>query len=74
MIVDDGATVQVSRSEPPRGADATVRTSAAAFAAALAGEPPPEGQRVTARGDLEAVRHLKTWTEWAQAGGRPVDE
>jgi hypothetical protein len=67
-----GERLSVTRDEPPTGPDATVHTTSAAFAASLAGDPAPAGDQPWISGDVEAVRRLKTWTEWAQQGGRPA--
>jgi hypothetical protein len=71
VCVDDGAPLLVTRVAPPGGAVATVRTTAPAFQASLAGQAPPGGERVTVRGDLDAVRRLGELTDWAQRGGPP---
>ena len=64
--------LSVTRDAPAEGADATVHTTTAAFAASLAGDPAPAGEQPWVSGDIEAVKRLKMWTEWAQQGGRPA--
>jgi hypothetical protein len=68
VVVEDGEAIEVTREAPPDGATATVHTTMLALAGALAGHPVNGGPRTTFRGDLEVIRQLRTWTQWAQTG------
>jgi hypothetical protein len=68
VVVDDGKPVEVTREPPPDDPTATVHTTTAGLAGALAGHPVNGGPPTTFGGDLEVVRQLRTWTQWAQSG------
>jgi hypothetical protein len=68
FVVVSGGRLELSDELPGerRGPDAIVRASQRAFAHVLSGKAPPEGEKVTLRGDRIALALLTQWTERAR--------
>jgi hypothetical protein len=66
IVARDAGGIGVTRTPPAGAPQATVTLTPDAFRCLLRGEPAPQRERPTVRGDRVAVAHLKAWTDRAR--------